>query len=71
MILDHMSERKKARNILPCVAVHLGEAEGKSTLAKLFTPLDLEKTNELKISSHNLEIWWVPYATLKIFLNIV
>ena len=48
-----LSERKKARNILPCVAVHLGEAEGKSTLAKLFTPLDLEKTNELKISSHN------------------
>ena len=39
--------------MLPCVAVHLCEAESKFTLAKLFKPLDLEKTNELKISSNN------------------
>ena len=26
-ILAHTSGRKKARNMLPCVAVHLGEAE--------------------------------------------
>ena len=25
-ILDHTSGRKKARNMLPCVAVHLGKA---------------------------------------------
>lgn len=29
--------------MLPRVAVHLGEAEQKFTLAKLFKPLDLEK----------------------------
>ena len=28
------------------IAVHLGEAESKFTLAKLFKPLDLENTNE-------------------------
>ena len=51
MYLITRVDEKKARNVLPCVAVHLGEGEWKFTLAKLFKPLDLEKTNEPKNSS--------------------
>ena len=53
---DRMTERKKARKMLPRVAANPGKPEGKFTLAKLFKPLAPGKTNKhslLKMSSNN------------------
>ena len=43
--IDRMTKRKKAQKMLPRVAFHIGKAEWKFTLAKLFKPLALGKTN--------------------------
>ena len=63
------------RKMLPRVAVHLGEAERKLTFAKLFKPLDLEKTTKQIFWKCLLiiafEIRCILYASLKMFLNIV
>ena len=40
------------KTLLPRVAVHLGEAEWKFTLAKLFKPLYLKKTNKHNFSEN-------------------
>ena len=50
--------------MLPCVAVHLGGAEWKFTVAKLFKPLVLEETNEPKIYFNN----W-PWNMVDAFCN--
>ena len=77
--IDRMTERKRAQKLLPRVAVHLGKAEWKFTLARLFKPLAPGKTNKHnfpKMSSNNC-LWNMVYTLCflenvpKLFLNIV
>ena len=56
--------QKKAQNMLPCVAVQLGEAEWNRSIWR-------KRTSWKFLLIIGLEIWQVPYATVKIFLNIV
>ena len=63
--------------MLPCVAVHLGEAEWKFTFAKLSRLLNLEKETSTVFLKYmylliiGFEIWFMVYASLKIFRNII
>ena len=50
--IDRMTEQKKARKMLPRVAVHLGKAEWKFTLAKLFKLLALRKNEQAQFSEN-------------------
>ena len=66
--------KSDGKTLLPRVAVYLGEAEWKFTLAKLFKPLNLKKTNKHIFSWKYLyiigfEIWYMLYASLKMFLK--
>ena len=47
-----MTEQKKAQKMLPRVAVHLGKAEWKFTLAKLFKLLALRKNEQAQFSEN-------------------
>ena len=62
----------EGKTLLPSVAAHLGEAEWKFTLAKLFNRLNKQAQFSLKyLCIIGFEIWYMLYAFLKTLLNIV